>query len=324
VLFRSVLDEVKAVGYDVSLDAQGLQKSALWPAMAGIPRRVGYQRSREGASMWYNQWVARHDLRDAHQHTADVFSRVLEPLFQASPPLQPGDPEQLFPIGPIRPDEEAHLTALLADAGRSPQDDARPLVVLAPATRWPSKTWPLAHWQALVAGLAPYPIDVALVAAPQEASWEAVLSPLAESPQAAARAVSLVGKTSLRDLFPLLAKAHLLIGPDSLPMHVAQVITHQGWGVAPGLPHVVGLFGPTSAARTGPTPATAHTLLATNLPCQPCFERTCPLKHHRCLNDLTPQRVLNAVLTQLAMAGYQEGSSPVEPVPAVALSPEEA
>ena len=36
------MDEVRAVHYDVSIDAQGLFKTALLPYLAGVKRRIGF------------------------------------------------------------------------------------------------------------------------------------------------------------------------------------------------------------------------------------------------------------------------------------------
>jgi heptosyltransferase-2 len=35
------------------------------------------------------------------------------------------------------------------------------------------------------------------------------------------------------------------------------------------------------------------------LDCAPCYARMCPLGHTRCLNDLTPQRAVEALATLL-------------------------
>lgn len=29
-----------------------------------------------------------------------------------------------------------------------------------------------------------------------------------------------------------------------------------------------------------------------DLPCSPCMQRTCPLKHHQCMKDLKPEIII--------------------------------
>ena len=96
--------------------------------------------------------------------------------------------------------------------------------------------------------------------------------------------VDLVGRTSLRELAALLAISDLVICQDSGPMHIAAAL---------GKP-VVALFGPTSPARTGPYCPAAR-VVTLSLECAPCYSRTCPFGHQRCLRDLEVDRVLRAV-----------------------------
>ena len=53
--FSTLIDEVKSVGYDVSIDVQGLFKTALLPFLAGIRRRIGYKHGREFSSLCYTE-----------------------------------------------------------------------------------------------------------------------------------------------------------------------------------------------------------------------------------------------------------------------------
>jgi heptosyltransferase-2 len=82
--------------------------------------------------------------------------------------------------------------------------------------------------------------------------------------------------------------AELLVTTDSGPRHFAPPF---------GVP-VVTLFGPTHIAWSETYfPRAVH--LQIDVDCGPCQQRTCPLGHHRCMRELTVDRVYSAVLSLL-------------------------
>lgn len=87
----------------------------------------------------------------------------------------------------------------------------------------------------------------------------------------------------------MIRRANLLVTTDSGPRF---------FGVAFGVP-TVSLFGPTSTefTRTG---ASHDKTLSLGLGCQPCMARTCPFQHHRCMKDLSVDRVWAAIDEVLA------------------------
>jgi heptosyltransferase II len=82
----------------------------------------------------------------------------------------------------------------------------------------------------------------------------------------------------------VLKRAAVVVSTDSGPRHLA---------VAMNRP-VVSLFGPTDPAWTV-TYNKPEVILRQNLACQPCYERTCPLAHHDCMRGLAVERVFHAV-----------------------------
>jgi heptosyltransferase-2 len=79
-------------------------------------------------------------------------------------------------------------------------------------------------------------------------------------------------------------RSRVVVSTDSGPRHIA---------IAFGRP-VVTLFGPTSPEATN-TYYSGETCLSLGLDCQPCMARVCPLMHHRCMRELTVDRVDAAV-----------------------------
>ena len=146
-----------------------------------------------------------------------------------------------------------------------------------------AKDWPSANFTQLALRLArERDFHVLLNCGPAER--QAVRKIVAEARDE--RIASLADESSL----PLgLAKAvirrsRLLVTTDSGPRF---------FGVAFGVP-TISLFGPTSVAATR-TGAAHDVGLSLGLACQPCMARTCPLNHHRCMRDLSVDRVWSAV-----------------------------
>lgn len=91
---------------------------------------------------------------------------------------------------------------------------------------------------------------------------------------------------SLGTLSALIARARVLVGNDSGPIHLATML---------GVP-TVALFGPTSHVRWGPPPGheARHRVARLELACSPCSNhggRACPEGHHRCMTELGVEAV---------------------------------
>ena len=83
-------------------------------------------------------------------------------------------------------------------------------------------------------------------------------------------------------------RASLLITTDSGPRHFAAAF---------GTP-VISLFGPTHIAWTRTYhPQAIH--MHQPVPCGPCQRPVCPEGHHRCMRELSPERVIQAAIELL-------------------------
>jgi heptosyltransferase-2 len=156
-----------------------------------------------------------------------------------------------------------------------------------------SKDWPATSFSALARRLIQTTeYSVLLNCGPAEREVARDITSLANSP----RVVSLadceqlpVGLTKA-----CVRRSRLLVTTDSGPRF---------FGVAFRRP-VVTIFGPTDPRHTR-LPYEPETCLSLGLECQPCMARGCPLKHHRCMRDLTVDMVYDAVVRSLEKNVYE-------------------
>jgi len=57
----------------------------------------------------------------------------------------------------------------------------------------------------------------------------------------------------------------------------------------------ISIFGPTKLKETSQWRNKLSIVLKTNLECQPCMKRECPLGHHKCMRDIVPDKVLKEI-----------------------------
>jgi heptosyltransferase-2 len=56
----------------------------------------------------------------------------------------------------------------------------------------------------------------------------------------------------------------------------------------------VALFGPTKHEETCQWMNEKSIIIRKEMECAPCMKRTCPLKHHACMKEITPREVVEA------------------------------
>lgn len=263
---RALLALRRAGPWDLVVDLQGLLKSALVARAARAPRRIGPSFAREGSRLLYTEIAGR---RDKSRHAIDECFDVLRHLGIPVPA------EPRFPLSVPAPDPDALDPPELASL-------SGPRVAVAPYSRWPSKNWPAERFaEAIRLLVQERGARVHVLGGPGDrAGAQAILD------AAGVPAANHCGAFSLVESAGLLSRCEALLTNDSGPMHLAAAL-----GV-----RCVALFGPTSAARTGPY-GPRHAILRAEPECPraPCRRRVCPLGAGACLASIPAARAVAAL-----------------------------
>jgi len=155
-----------------------------------------------------------------------------------------------------------------------------PLVVLSPGTKRPSRRWMEDRFAQTADQLIDqYRAQIYWIGGAEE---KAMIERIRK--QMKGESISLAGRTSLKEVGPLLQKMDLLITVDSGPMHLAAAV---------GLPYVA-LFGPGEFAkwRHASDPSRQRNLYI-GAECAPCYRMECD--DRQCMKGITVLAVLQEV-----------------------------
>jgi len=271
---RAVIGRVRREHLECVVDAQGLYKSAVLARLSGVPLRVGFDRAsarESGAAMFYNVRVS-----PKFGHRIDKNMSLAAAL--GAPPLTAGTPaEQLFPLR-VPSAAEASLREMLRARG------VERYFMLSPGGGWVSKCWPAERYGELHRRLAArLGYGGVVTYGPGERSLADAVRDSAGSPE------PLLLELDLPQLVAALRGAQFFIGADTGPLHAS---------VALGTP-VVGLYGPTDPAQTGPY-CRADVVVRNARPHETTYSRGA--SHAPSMLSITVAQVEEAVVQRLAAA----------------------
>jgi heptosyltransferase-2 len=261
---RALAKRLKAEGYGQALIMPRTWKSALAPALAGVPLRTGF--------VGEARFGLVNDLRFGEGRLPRMVDRCATLALPAG-----AEAPSRWPLPELKV-SATELRAWREQLGLAP--DGRPVVALAPGAVGPSKRWPAAYYAELAQRLAAEGTWVWVIGGPGERE---IAAQIVRSDRGDFR--DLTGP-DLRNAILALAAASTAVSNDSGLLHVAAAL-----GTA-----AVGIFGPTSPWHWAPlNPIAAVIETASQLPCRPCHKPVCRLGHHLCMRDISVDQVETAI-----------------------------
>ncbi|MGP0064739.1 MAG: glycosyltransferase family 9 protein [Isosphaeraceae bacterium] len=263
-----VLGKLGRGRYDLTIDLQGLLRSALMAAATRAKIRVGMADAREGARWFYTHHIEAprlglHAVERVLRVSAELGADVSQPRFNL----------------PIAEADRCWATEVLVEV-------PRPRVILNLGARWLTKRWPPKHYAEIGRRVASnFGGGLIAVGAREDRPLVDALARHAGP----LRVLDLCGQTRLPQLAALSLESDLMISNDTGPLHLA---------AAAGA-RVLGIYTCTSPKLTGPFGPRATTVQSC-IWCAPSFLKNC--SRLECMSELTPDHVWSLVRDQLDSA----------------------
>lgn len=221
---RAILNlrqRLRSSRFDITIDVQGLTKSAIAAWLSGAPRRIGFD-GRDGREI--SRWLNNELVLPQRTHVVD---RNLELLTG----LGIYDPEVRFDLD-LSPADQQTARGIVEARG------LENFVLLNPGAGWLSKLWPAQRYAAVARHLGTaYDLRTLVMWGndAERAMAEQIVS-------GAGGCAVMAPPTSLSELAAVAQRAVLFVGSDTGPLHLASAM---------GTP-CVGLYGPSPLDRNGP------------------------------------------------------------------------
>ncbi len=267
--FLSKISEIEAGAYDIALIPHRSIRSAALVRFAGIPQRVGFDKS-AGYFLFTERVKYENELHEVERNL-----KLVESLNLSVSKVKP----RLYPSSNDLKKSEKILKS-------SAKLKNRPIIAIAPGSIWPTKRWPIDNYIELAGMLVKDGFGVVVLGGEKDKALFKKIS--MEGVEVFA------GTTTLLESAALLKKCEALVTNDSAPLHFA---------VAVDTP-VVAIFGAT-APKFGFYPYNSDDIvIERELPCRPCAIHggmKCPIGTFECMLDIGAEEVFNNVKKRILL-----------------------
>lgn len=255
---------LRSVRYDQAIIIPRSFKAALLPYFARIPRRTGYRGEMRFGLI--------NDMRPLNKQVlTQTVQRYVALGLESSSALPPS-----ILVPRLQIDENGK--GILLKKYTLSTDN--PIVGVMPGAEYgPAKRWPTEYYIEVVTQLLAQGCQIWLFGSQNDRQIGSKIVASGNS-----RVKNLCGKTSLVDVVDLISMTSAVITNDSGLMHVA---------AAAGVP-LVAIYGSSSPGYTPPLTDRAEVIYL-NVECSPCFERSCPYGHTKCLYEVKPEEVIDKI-----------------------------
>jgi heptosyltransferase-2 len=259
----SAAQELRSARFDCAILLAKSFDAALVVRLAGIPRRIGYNRDGRG-------WLLTDAIRPPVAGEIPRHER-----FHYLELLRRAGMLETLPEGDVR----------LEGAGAS--SPAAPVIGVSPGAAYGgAKRWlPERFAEAALRIAAEMGGSVAVFGSAGERETAELVVKLVVAGGVAAR--NFAGETSLRQFIDLVSACRVFLTNDSGSMHIASAL---------GVP-TVAVFGATDHETTGPSGPLSR-VVREPVECSPCLLRECPIDH-RCMTRVSAERVAAEALNLL-------------------------
>ena len=239
-------------------------KSAFIPLFASIPWRTGWR-----GEMRYGL------INDLRTLDPKRYPTMIQRFLALGLPKKAPPPPLLSPKITVNKTE---VDGTLEKLSLNPME--KPVLVLCPGAKYgEAKRWPAEYYAQVAKQRLQEGWQVWLVGSKED-------QPLSQTIQQICRhrCLDFTGKIPLTEAIHLLSVCQQVVANDSGLTHLASALDKP----------LVAIYGSTSPHYAPPLNQ-HHARLYLNLPCSPCRKRVCPLQHLRCMRDIYPQSVLDAL-----------------------------
>lgn len=263
--FKDVLRILKARHYDLAISPHSSFTTGLLLKLSGIPQRVGFKR------LPIRYFLTQQVTMPQADFTIEKYLALLQPFSKQSFSIQ----TELFPS---EADKE------LAKRLMQKLDKGKPTIAIAPGSVWPTKRWPAKYYTQLTANLK-QPFNLVFIGSKEEQDLCQQIIDQAR----AKRAINLAGELSILQSAAVIANCDLMICNDSGALHLANAMQTD----------VFAFFGPTVRSfGFFPFRPQDRVFEIADLYCRPCGKhghKECPEGHFRCMLEIKPEMVLQAI-----------------------------